>query len=328
MASFRKILSNRVLLTAVSILMLLIVLIVLGIIMKPREEPLQGQVETTDYRISSKVPSRVVRFYVREGQTVHRGDTVVVLTSPEVNAAKRERQAHEEAQSALSNMTEEGTRKELIRSSREVWAQAQANRVIAEKTYRRMSNLQREGVITTQRMDESRAAYESALAAEQAAKSNYDLAVNGSRRQQIDASRALVQKARAQIEEVDALYQETVLTAPADGRVTEIFPEVGELVGTGAPIMNIETDDVWFTFNLREDKLPGIEVGQVVTCYIPATDVTVQARVSLMKNVGDFVAWKATRALDDMDLKVFEVQARPLRPVSHVKEGMSVTLKK
>ena len=111
--------------------------------------------------------------------------------------------------------------------------------------------------------------------------------------------------------------------------MTEIFPEVGELVGTGAPIMNVaRTDDVWFTFNVREDLLPGISVGKELTAYLPALDIAVPVRITRMKDVGSFAVWKATKALDRFDLKTFEVRARPVLPVEGLHPGMSVVLRK
>ena len=108
--------------------------------------------------------------------------------------------------------------------------------------------------------------------------------------------------------------------------MTEIFPEVGELVGTGAPIMNIaRMDDVWFTFNIREDLLPGITVGKEQAAYLPALDITVPVRITRMKDVGSFAVWKATKALDRFDLKTFEVRARPVQPFEGLHPNVSVS---
>lgn len=131
--------------------------------------------------------------------------------------------------------------------------------------------------------------------------------------------------------EVSSYVDETVLLAMTDGEVTEIFPEVGELVGTGAPIMNIaSTDDVWFTFNIREDLLPGLTVGTETEVYVPALDKRVAVRITKMKDVGSFAVWKATKALDGFDMKTFEVKARPLNPVvaEGVRSGMSAVMER
>lgn len=104
---------------------------------------------------------------------------------------------------------------------------------------------------------------------------------------------------------------------------------MGELVGTGAPIMNVSVvSDVWFTFNIREDKLKGYSIGTQAEVYVPAVDKTFPVRITLMKDVGSFAVWKATKALDDLDLKTFEVQAHPLQPTDGVLSGMSAVLQK
>ena len=114
-----------------------------------------------------------------------------------------------------------------------------------------------------------------------------------------------------------------------DGLVTEIFPQLGELVGTGAPIMNVAIEGkVWFTFNVREDLLPNLNIGTEVSAYIPALDRNIQVRITKMKDVGTYAIWKATKALDKYDLKTFEVKAVPTdaAQVADVRAGMSVII--
>ena len=192
-----------------------------------------------------------------------------------------------------------------------------------------MQRLFESGVMAEQKRDEAKAQYEAAKATEKAAKAKYDMAVNGTRKEDKSMAQAQAERAKGAIAEVNSYINETVLTATADGQITEIFPEVGELVGTGAPIMNVSVvSDVWFTFNLREDKLKGYSVGTKAEVYVPAVDKTIPVRITLMKDVGSFAVWKATKALDDIDLKTFEVQAHPLQPVDGILSGMSAVLKK
>lgn len=312
--------------TAIIIMSAVILMIIIGLFKKDHEQTIQGQMETTDYRVSSKVPARVVKFYVTEGQFVHAGDTLVRLSAPDVDAKEDQAKSARDAAEAIADMKENGTRKEAIRGAYDVWQQSIAKRQITQKTYQRMQSLFLQGVISAQKRDEANAAANAAKASEQAARSQYDMAVNGSRDEEKRFAEANVRVGNAVVAQVKSYVEETVLTATADGYVSEIFPEVGELVGSGAPIMNIVTNDAWFTFNIREDLLPGIEIGQQVRVYMPATNETIPARITLMKNEGNFAAWKATRALEDVDLKVFEVQARPLRTIRTPHSGMSVTL--
>lgn len=320
------IIHNKVLLTAVVLLTLILAAIIVGLCLPEHQPTVQGQLETTDYRVATKVPSRVVRLCVAEGDRVHKGDTIVYLSAPEVDAMEQGAKATHEVTVANDNIVNEGTRKEIIRSSYERWQQALAQVGIREKTYRRMENLYGQGVVAEQRRDEAKAAYDAAVASAAALKQQYDMAVEGARKEEKAASKAATRNTAAKIEEVRALLDETVLTAPQDGVVTEVFVEPGEIVGTGAPIINVETDELWFSFYLTEDKLQGFDYGTRVHIYRPAAGDTVEARITRINNAGNFAAWKATRALDDLDLKVFDLRAKPIGKLKSPHGGESAVL--
>ena len=289
----------------------------------------QGQAETTDYRVSSKVPARVFELRVNEGDFVHRGDTLVRLEAPDVNAKLSQAEAAYAAANAQEEKQKNGTRTEQVQQAYEMWQKAKAGLDVAKKSFGRISRLYEEGVMTEQKRDEARANYDAMVASERAAHAQYDMAVNGSRREDKEAAKAQRERAQGAVREVASYVSETVLCATSDGYVTEVFPEVGELVGTGAPIMNIScTNDVWFTFNIREDMLKHIQIGAQAKVYIPSLDKHVVVRITRMKDVGSFAVWKATRSLDGVDLKTFEVRARPLH-VDEVKgllSGLSVVM--
>ena len=131
------------------------------------------------------------------------------------------------------------------------------------------------------------------------------------------------------MQEVTSYIKETVQTAQIAGEVTDVYPKVGELVGTGTPIMSIAVmDDQWATFNIREDQLKDIKVGAELTVRIPALDTETTMKVTSMKDKGSFAVWKATKATGQYDQKTFEVKARPTNAVKDVRPGMSVILKK
>lgn len=200
---------------------------------------------------------------------------------------------------------------------------------MAEKTYGRISRLCAEGVVAEQKCDEARAQRDAAAAQERAAKARYDMAVNGTRAEDRAAAEAQAARAEGKVAEVQSYVDETVLTADADGIVTEIFPEESELVGTGPPIMNIAVaDDAWFVFNVREDRLPGYSLGAECRVMVPALGCTVPVRITRIKDVGTFAVWRATKALDGLDFKTFEIQARPLQPLPGLQAGMSAELSK
>ena len=289
-------------------------------------EIIQGQAEVTEYRVSSKVPGRILEFRVKEGQSVQAGDTLAILEAPDVQAKLEQARAAEAAAQAQNEKALKGARQEQIQAAYEMWQKAQAGLAIAEKSYKRVKNLHDQGVMSAQKLDEVTAQRDAAQATE---KAQYTMAKNGAEREDKAAAAALVERAKGAVAEVESYIKETYLIAQTAGEVSEIFPKTGELVGTGAPIMNIAImDDMWVTFNVREDLLQGLGMGTEFEAFIPALDRNIRLKVYYMKDLGTYAAWKATKTTGQFDLKTFEVKASPQEKVEGLRPGMSVILKK
>ena len=293
-------------------------------------EIIQGQAEVDEYRVSSKVPGRILEFRVKEGQTVQKGDTLALLEAPDIAAKMEQARAAEAAAQAQNEKAIKGARQEQIQAAYEMWQKAQAAVEIAEKSYKRVKNLFDQGVMPAQKLDEVTAQRNAAIATEKAAKAQYTMAKNGAEREDKLAAAALVDRAKGAVAEVESYLKETFLIAQAGGEVSEIFPKVGELVGTGAPIMNIAIlKDMWVTFNVREDLLKNLTMGAEFDAIVPALDnKTIRLKVDYMKDLGTYAAWKATKTTGQFDLKTFEVRARPLEKVEGLRPGMAVIIKK
>lgn len=290
-------------------------------------EIVQGQAEVTEYRVSSKVPGRILEFRVKEGQSVRAGDTLAILEAPDVQAKLEQARAAEAAAQAQNEKALKGARQEQIQAAYEMWQKAQAGVTIAEKSYKRIKNLYDQGVVSAQKLDEITAQRDAALATEKAAKAQYTMAKNGAEREDKAAAAALVNRAKGAVAEVESYINETYLIAQKAGEVSEIFPKQGELVGTGAPIMNIAVmDDMWVTFNVREDLLQSLTVGTEFEAFVPALDKNIRLKVNYMKDLGTYAAWKATKTTGQFDLKTFEVRALPTDKVEGLRPGMSVIL--
>ena len=290
-------------------------------------EIVQGQAEVTEYRVSSKVPGRILEFRVKEGQTVRAGDTLAILEAPDVQAKLEQARAAEAAAQAQNEKALKGARQEQIQAAYEMWQKAQAGVTIAEKSYKRIKNLYDQGVVSAQKLDEITAQRDAALATEKAAKAQYTMAKNGAEREDKAAAAALVNRAKGAVAEVESYINETYLIAQKDGEVSEIFPKQGELVGTGAPIMNVAVmDDMWVTFNVREDLLKDLTMGTEFEAFVPALDKNIRLKVNYMKDLGTYAAWKATKTTGQFDLKTFEVRALPTDKVEGLRPGMSVIL--
>ena len=291
-------------------------------------EEIQGEMEVEEYRVSGKVPGRILALLAKEGDFVHAGDTLAIIEAPEVNAKMVQAQSAADAATALAQMTQNGARKEQIQAAAQILEQAKAGLEIAEKSYNRMKKLHEEEVISAQKFDEAEAMYKSAQAQVKTAQSNYQMAVNGARDEERRAAAATAGQARGAVQEVQGYVRETIQRAQMAGEVTDVYPKVGELVGTGTPIMSIAMmDDQWATFNIREDQLKGMKVGQEITVRIPALDIEAKMKITSMKDKGSFAVWKSTKASGQYDQKTFEVKARPSQAIDGIRPGMSVILK-
>ena len=320
---------NNILLAILGFIIVVAIVAMIGYFTFDRDpEVIQGQVEVSEYRVSSKVPGRIKEIRVREGDFVRAGDTLAILEAPEVMAKMQQAQGAEEAAAALEQMARNGARKEQIEGAYQLLQQAKAGLEIHEKSYQRAQNLFDEGVISAQKRDEAEALYKSSQAQVKAAQSQYDMAVNGARQEERLAAQAQVNRARGAVQEVNAYIGETVQIAQMDGEVSSIYPKVGELVGTGSPIMTVSMmDDLWGTFNVREDQLRQLQVGAEFNAFVPAFNKEIKMKVYHMKDQGSYAVWKATKANGQYDLKTFEVKARPVQPVEGLRPGMSLVIK-
>ena len=291
-------------------------------------EIIQGQVEVSEYRVSSKVPGRILEIRVKEGDYVKVGDTLAILDAPEVRAKMQQAQSAEDGAAALEQMARNGARKEQVQAAFQLLQQAKAGLEIAEKSYNRVQRLYDEGVMSAQKRDEALASYKALQAQVKAAQSQYDMDVNGARQEEKQAAQAQVNRAKGAVQEVNAYIGETVQLAQMEGEVSSIYPKVGELVGTGSPIMTISMmQDLWGTFNVREDQLQGLQVGSEITAFVPAFNKELKMKVYHMKDQGSYAVWKATKTNGQYDLKTFEVKTRPMEKLEGLRPGMSLIIK-
>jgi len=320
---------NNILLAIIGFAAVVIIVALIGFFALGRDpEIIQGQVEVTEYRVSSKVPGRILELRVKEGDYVKVGDTLAILDAPEVRAKMEQAQSAESAAAALELKAQNGARKEQIQGAFSVLQAAKAALEIAEKSYNRVQRLYDEGVMSAQKRDEAYANYKAMEAQCKAAQSQYDMAQNGARREDKMAASAQVGRARGAVQEVNSYIHETVQIAQMEGEVSDVYPKVGELVGTGSPIMSIAVmQDMWGTFNVREDQLNGMQVGTEFDAFVPAFDKTVKMKVYYLKDQGSYAVWKATKANGQYDLKTFEVKARPVEKLDGLRPGMSLIIK-
>ena len=272
---------------------------------------LQGEVEVKTVDLSSKLTGRVLKINVKKGDKVKKGDVLIELDTPEIDAKAEQVNATLALALAQQDKVNNGARSEQI-------AMAKASYDLAKKTYDRLNRLHKEGVIPTQKLDEAQAKY-------QAAKDNYNMLVTGSRVEDKASAMANVKRAQGANAEVNSYLKENKIVSPIDGVITEITVEEGELVGAGYPIVTVvDNNDCWVTFNLREDLLTKIKNGTELNVKIPAVGKDIiKFRVNYISVMGNFATWRATKAKGDFDMKTFEVRAVPVEPINDLRAGMS-----
>lgn len=320
---------NNILLAVLGLVVVVAIVAIIGLFaFGHADEEIQGEIEVTEYRVSSKVPGRILELRVKEGDYVKVGDTLAILDAPEVEAKMTQAQSVQNAAAAMSEMAQNGARHQQIQGAYELWQQATAGLEIAKKSYERVQRLYDEGVMSAQKRDEALAQYKALEAQAKAAKSQYDMAMEGARKEEKKAAAAQVNQAQGAVQEVRSYKRELVQTAQMEGEVSTVFPKVGELVGTGSPIMSISVmNDMWGTFNVREDLLKGMKVGSEITAYSPAFDKNIKLKVFYIKDQGSYAVWKATKSNGQYDLKTFEVKARPVEKLDGLRPGMSLIVK-
>jgi HlyD family secretion protein len=317
---------------AAALAIIIVVVVCLSIIgfllIRPAEETVQGQADATQVRISGKLPGRVVKLYVEEGAYVHKGDTLACIHSSTADAKLFQAKAMETVAASQNQKVDNGTRSQIIKSAFDLWQQAKAAETISKKTYDRMQNLFTQGVVSEQKRDEAKAAFDASTAQTRAAKSQYDLALEGAQKEDKAAASAMTNAARGSVMEVKSLLEDQFLIAPCDGEISDVYPHEGELVALGAPIMTLlRLDDMWVTFNVRETYLNDMTMGKEINVMIPAlAETKTKLKIYYIRDMGSYAVWSATKASGQYDTKTFQIKARPVSPIKNFRPGMSVIL--
>ncbi len=295
----------------------------------PAPVPLQGMVDARTISVSAKVPGRLAELKVREGDVLKADDTVAVIAIPEIEAKLAQVQAQERAAQAREDLANTGARVQEKDAARADWERAKAALALASKTYERVDALYREGLIPAQRHDEATAQLAAARKVTEAAAAKLSAVNEGARVEDKAAAKALVDQARGGVSEVSSLASESIVKTPAAGEVTRIVMEEGEVAPAGFPLVLVtDLSDKWVVFNIREDELPGVEVGTILKGFIPAVNRTVELKVTWINPRGEYAVWRATRQSTGYDLRTFEVRARPAEELPALRPGMTVVVER
>ncbi|MBR5093019.1 MAG: efflux RND transporter periplasmic adaptor subunit, partial [Bacteroidales bacterium] len=294
----------------------------------PQKEIIAGEADAAEYRVSNMVPGHIDSLYVKEGALVRRGDTLAHIASRQVDAKMLQAEAARSAASAQSRKAQHGARSQQKEMAYQVWQKAQAAEEVYRKSYERVKGLHEKGVVAQQKLDEVEAKYKVAQADCAAAEQQYLMAQEGAQREDIDAAAALVGRAGGAVAEVQSYLDDSYLIAPCDGEVVEIFAKLGDLIGTGSPVMSVlDMNDCWFYFAVREDMLKDINTGSTVQVRIPALgNQTYACTVRKVQAMASYATWRATKTNGQYDVKSFDVKVVPQEGIAGLKPGMTAII--
>ncbi|OSI12642.1 HlyD family secretion protein [Neisseria canis] len=312
----------------VIVLVILVCIIAYGVWLAAKPEPvvLQGQMDAQETDIAAKVPGRISRILVKEGENIEAGTQLIEMDSPEITAKIKQAKAAQEAAEAVARKAEHGARPQEIEMARAQWKRAQAAADLAETSYRRVQNLADEGLMSRQKRDEAYTNFVASREQAAAAKAQYDMAKTGARTEDKEAAEAQAKQVAAKVEEAEVAQNEANLKSPIKGQVADVMVEEGTIVPQGVPVVTlVDLKDQWVVLNVREDYLAAFSLGKEFEGTIPALgDNPVRFKVFASKVLADYATWRATRNNDGFDMRTFEIKARPVQPQNNIRPGMSV----
>jgi HlyD family secretion protein len=295
-----------------------------------RGQPLlvQGEVDATRFDMAARVDGRVAEIPVNRGQDVAAGAVLVKIDNPETLAQKNQAMTAELVAKAQLAHINAGTRAEEIAARKAALDRAEAAVVLAQKTYDRISKLTGLGHASVAELDKATDSLDEGQRAADQAKSAYQEAINGYTKEEHEIAEATVKKAAADTKEVQSIIDQMVVYAPVASQVYQRNVEPGEYVSPGVPLITlIDLNDMWVHFDLREDLVKTLKVGDRFWVRIPAlADREIAVEVRLIATKGEYASWRATRATGDFDLRTFSIRAYPLDKVAGLRPGMSAYL--
>lgn len=296
---------------------------------QPKPLVLQGEIDAQSYSVSSKIPGRINEIYVKKGDMLHKNQKVFSITSPEVQAKLKQAQAAQEAAQAQKTEANNGARKQEIEAAYNQWKKAKVAEELLHTSYKRIEALYAQGVVSEQKRDEALTQYEAAKYTSNAAKEMANMAKEGARVEVKNAASAQERLYGAKVDEANIYVQETLLYSSHTGEVSDVLIHEGELAPSAFPVVSlIDINDSWAKFAVREDYLKQFKKGKIFKVKIPALGEDIyEFKVSYISVMGDFATWRATESGKGFDMKSFEVQLRPLKPIEDLRVGMSVLLK-
>jgi HlyD family secretion protein len=284
-----------------------------------------GVVRATEVRVEPEVNGQLASITVEKGTQVHAGDVLARLSALELTAQADQARAALASATATRNNVYAGVRREQVDSLKAAIAKASSRLDYVQAQLTRTSTLARQSFESQQALDQAENDAASARADVAEAQANYDAAVAGPTREERAIADAQVQAAAAAVVVIERRLEKMVLRAPADGVVSVIAAEVGENVRAGQPILMVEAaGKQWLSFNVREDHLSGLTMGETVSVIRHGAEGAVKAVITGLQPLGTFATWQAERVIGDHDRNTLRLRLDPETEPAGLEPGMTV----
>lgn len=317
--------STRAAATLVAMLIVAIIGLSLWYLVQPQPLLIQGEADSTRIDIAARVEGRIAALPAVRGADVEAGEILARIENPELIARRREAEAVLAVAEAELARVRAGSRREVVAARKADVDRAGAALTLARQTHDRVRELAANRFASQQKLDEATDALQGAQRGYDQARLSYEEALAGFTREEHASAEAKVKRAQAAVATLLTSIDELVIAAPVGSQVYQIAIEPGEVVAPGVPILSlIDPRDVWLRFDLREDLLGALKVGDRLLVTVPAVgDRQIMTEVRLIAARGEYAGWRATRATGDFDRRTFQVRAYPLEPLPALRPGMS-----
>lgn len=318
------------------ILLVPIVIIVVGIIilytLKPKQNDQRkfiGLFETTQIKVASEIPGRIDSILIKLGDKVKKGQLLATINSDILDAKVQQAEGMYSAAQSVNEKANKGARKQQIQAADDKYEMAKSQYIFAENSYKRVHNMFKDSLISTQKMDEVTFKRDAAKKQMQAAKSIYNMAVEGARIEDKKAARGQLSAVEGKVNEAKAFYKELKIFAPVDGEISAKLAEESEVMPAGYPLFTIQKlEDIHAVINIREDYLNYFKMGSEIEGLLPAFENKKQNfKVTYIAAMADFADWIPTADKGRLDMKTFEIHLTPVSKIDGLRPGMSVNIK-